>query len=1047
MRYPLIFTLILASFSQAEEITYNAHIRSILSDKCVACHGPDSKKREAELRLDTFEGATAPLSSDGQLFAIRAGNPAQSEMFKRIDSRDEDDVMPPPHFHKHITKAERELLWQWVEQGAKYEAHWAYTPIEKPTPAATAENPIDAFILAQLQEKKIKPSPRAQPAQLLRRLSLDLTGLPPTPAEVVAFEKAAAQDFETAFDSEITRLLESPRFGERMAVPWLDIVRFSDTVGYHGDQNVRIFPYRDYVIKAFNENKPFNEFITEQLAGDLLKNPTAEQLVATGFNRLGMMSREGGIQPKEYIAKYAADRVRAVGQAFLGQTTGCAECHDHKFDPISAKDFYSLAAFFDDVLEWGVYQNYLPLYKGLENHNNDSPFPPELVVKSDSLLAQIQLLHEQVIDDLVKQPVDAAAFDAWKSEVLPSIKSSSEGWSPAKVAGVGSGKNTPFQILADDSVEFTGAAKKDDVLHLKLTPANPYLGSIEIQALPGEATGKVGRNAGGGFLVRGPANSAEARKKDKKLPAIQPGYEVYLKKADGSGQSLEIAWVQADLFAHDPRGFRNGSLRSYSLDGVWESAPGRFEYPKSLAGQPQTAIVQLKSAIKIEPGDLLTVRIHSADISRIKIRTSPFLDPVPGQGAIPATLLAGVEKNDPNALKAAFQLSQGALPGHLDGLRTRIRRLEAGWARSLVTATRPLEERLSKTRILNRGDWQDESGPEVTPAVFHFLPSDSVAKDRRLTRLDLARWLTAEENPLTARHFVNRTWKQFFGSGLSNVLSDLGAQGEWPSHPGLLDWLAADFRENDWDVKKIIRKMVSSEAYQRKAAHRYELQDVDPGYRLYAQQAPRRLDAEFVRDNALAISGLLNTELTGGPSARPYQPEGYYKPINFPTRSYGNTNNENQYRRGVYMHWQRTFLHPMLANFDAPTRVECSADRLQANSPQQALTLLNDPSFTEAARAFAVRLMEDQSLTSDEQFITAAYRAAISREPRKEEMKSLTRFLATQRENIASGKDDPEKFLGIGLYRAPAHLDQKELAARAQLCRVVLNLHETITRY
>ncbi len=1043
----LICTLSSLSFSQGEEISYNADIRGILSDKCIACHGPDAKKREADLRLDTFEGATAPLSTNQKSFAIVAGQPARSEIFQRIDSQDENEVMPPPHYHKHITKEERELLWKWIEQGAQYEQHWAYTPIQKSVLPALAKNPIDAFILDQLKEKGVKPSPRAEAAQLLRRLSLDLSGLPPTPTQVRAFEKAFAKDDNLAVEREVSRLLDSPRFGERMAVPWLDIVRFADTVGYHGDQNVRIFPYRDYVIHSFNKNKGFDQFITEQLAGDLLENPTSEQLTASGFNRLGMMSREGGIQAKEYLTKYAADRVRTIGQAFLGQTTGCAECHDHKFDPISARDFYSLAAFFDDVLEWGVYQDYSPLYEGMKPYKNDSPFPPEQILKSDSQLAQLRLLEKQMIHDLTELPRDSPSYEIWKNEILPLIKSSTEGWWLAQPVAVISDKNTPFENLEDESIELSGRPRKNDVLRIELDPMHPHLGSIEIQALPSQEHGRVGRSEDGGFLVQGPSKSQEARKKGKSLPSSESGFEIYLKKADGSTQPLELAWAQADLSAHNPRLFRNGSPRSHALGGVWHSAPGRYEFPKSLNREAQTAIFQLKSVVKMEAGDLLSVVIHSSDISRLRFRTSPFLDPVPGRGAVPEALFAGIVNDRPQSLHAAFQLSHGTFPKKLHKLRSRIRQLEAGWARSLVTATRPLKDRLTTTRILNRGDWQDESGEPVEPAVFHFLPSESVAKNRRLTRLDLAKWLTADENPLTARHFVNRTWKQFFGSGLSNVLSDLGAQGEWPSHPELLDWLAADFRESGWDVKKLIRKIVSSEAYQRKAAHRYDLKEIDPSYRLYAQQAPRRLDAEFVRDNALAIAGLLNTDLIGGPSARPYQPEGYYQAINYPKRRYAASTDERQYRRGVYMHWQRSFLHPMLANFDAPTRAECSADRLQANSPQQALTLLNDPSFTEAARAFAVRLMEDPSLKSDEEVISAAYRSAISREPREAELKSLMSFLAKQRENIASGKDDAEKFLAIGSYRAPAHLDSQELAARAQLCRVILNLHETITRY
>lgn len=1030
-----------------DKVTYNAHIRSFLSDKCIACHGPDDGHREAGLRLDTPEGAYSSLKDDSSSFAIVPHHPEKSAIFKRIDSDDEEEVMPPPHFHKIITKEERELLWKWVEQGAEYEPHWAYTPIKKKESRNKTKNPIDGFILDRLEEEKLEPLLRARPAQLLRRLSLDLTGLPPTAGQLASFEKAAARDFDAAYEAEVTRLLASPRFGERMAVPWLDTVRYADTVGFHGDQNVRIFPYRDYVIKAFNENFPFDRFVREQLAGDLLENATPDQLVASGFNRLNLMSREGGAQPKEYLAKSAADRVRAIGQAFLGQTTGCAECHDHKFDPISARDFYALGAFFDDVLQWGIYQKYpYSVYDGLQGVNNDSPFPPEVVVRSDSQLELMKNLQQKMISYLSTLNVGEKELELWKEKVLPILEAHHDGWIPAKVLSAESSKNTPHQILEDGSVEFTGKARRGDVLTLTMDLSETPLGSLRFEALPSEAAGgTVGRGRDGSFLIR----SLPKPKKEGKRASRNSQLSFAIRSEDGTETPLSVIWSQANLYSTSLNAYRSGSPKKFSINDSWTSAPGRLEIPRDLAKQKQTGVFSLKSKVTTQPGDVLVARFESADIARLRISATPFLESIPGEPVLPVDVLAGIKSGNVSHLKAAYHLSTGSLEKlskTFKILRSRLRETKAGWSRSLTTVVRPKKDwRVS--RVLSRGDWQDDKGPVVEPAVFGFLPSESVPKDRRLNRLDLANWIVADENPLTARHFVNRTWRQFFGSGLSNVLADLGAQGEWPSHPKLLDWLAADFRENNWDVKRIIKLMVTSEAYQREAATNAEITKRDPGYRLHAQQAPRRLDAEFVRDNALAISGLLNTEITGGPSIKPYQPEGYYNAINFPRRRYSSTRDERQYRRGVYMHWQRTFLHPMLANFDAPNRAECSVDRLQANSPQQALTLLNDPSYTEAARAFAVRLLSDSKQGDDAALIKAGYLQAIAREPREDELKSLTEFLAKQRENIASGKDNPDKLLKIGLYRAPSNLDKKELAAVTQLCRVILNLHETITRY
>jgi len=1032
-----------ANAAPEKEISYNAHIRSFLSDKCIACHGPDPKHREGDLRLDTPEGAYAPLKEGGSIFAIVPGNPQKSVIFERIDSKDPDDVMPPPHYHKTITKEERELLWQWVKQGAKYEPHWAYTPIKKSKSIAKTANPIDGFVKDRLAEQDLKQSPRAKSSVLLRRLSLDITGLPPTPEQVANFEKAAAKDFNKAYEAEVDRLLASPRYGERMAVPWLDAVRFADTVGFHGDQNARIFPYRDYVINAFNSNKPFDKFVTEQLAGDLLENPTTEQLIATGFNRLNLMSREGGIQVKEYMAKYAADRARAVGEALLGQTTACSECHDHKFDPISTKDFYSLAAFFDDMKQWGVYSNYgYTPNPDLKGWNNNASFPPELVLKSASKLSMIKRFEDSAIASLQNHPAPANLIKNWLAEIKPHIRTE-DAWAPTIPAKIISTKKTPFQIKPDHSVEFTGTPKNGDHLTLELDLPHTHLGSLRLEALPGK-DGSVGRGKNGSFAMVGP--QAKVKKGEKAYR--RPTFTFLIKDSDGNESPLNFNWSQADLFT--AYRWRDGDFDGYEINSEWRSAPGRWEHPATLAKQPHTAVFSLDTPQQLPVGSKLIAKIYTPDVARLRVSITPFLDPIAGRKAAPESILNALEANsNPQLLKAAYHYSQGnrnRLPQAYRHSRSEIRKLRAGWDRSLITVRAP-EKEWRTTRVLPRGDWQNENGEIVKPAVFHFLPSESLPKDKRLTRLDLAKWIVADENPLTARHFSNRLWKQFFGVGISNVLNDLGAQGEWPSHPKLLDWLASEFRESSWNVKHLVKLIVTSETYQQEAATRRDLVDIDPHNRLYAQQAARRLDAEFVRDNALAISGLLQTDYIGGPSVKPYQPPGYYAALNFPVRKYKASTDDRQYRRGVYMHIQRTFLHPMLANFDGPNRVECAADRLQANSPQQALTLLNDPSYTEAARSFAIQLMLDKKIKSDTDLIKHAYRRALSREPRSEELASLLEFIPKQRSNIAEGKDDPEKLLKIGLSPVPGGIDKKELAAVTQLCRVVLNLHETITRY
>ncbi len=997
-----------------ESVTFNAHIRPIFSDTCFACHGFDAKTREADLRLDTEEGAYAKLK-DSEQRAIVPGKPEQSAILNRIFATDPEEIMPPGDFHKVLTDHQKLLVRAWIEQGAKYEQHWAFTPVVKPAvPAVTQRadevvNPIDSFVLARLESDQIEPSPLAGKANLLRRLSLDLTGLPPSPAELDSFLADASPD---AYAKQVERVLASRHYGERMAVPWLDVVRFSDTVGYHGDQNVRVFPYRDYVIKAFNDNKPFDQFTTEQLAGDLLPNATDEQRIATGFLRLNLMTREGGAQAKEYLAKSMGDRVRAVGAAWLGLTTGCAECHDHKFDPITAKDFYSLGAFFADVRQWGVYADYpYTANPDLAGFQNNYPFPPEIYAKNAAVEDHLRELQKSAVTVLapLKNENSAAASQQWSDQSASFLTANPTGWAALVPGEITTVKGTPHEVAPDQSIVFTGPPLKDEIVTLNFPLPNQAIRAIRFEALPdAKNAGKVGRQENGKF-------------------SVTPTFAI-------ASEPLKIAWSQADR--RTPLKYDNGD-NSPLLEPEWRSAPAVWEDPQDAASLPHHALYHLAETLPAAEGRFLQVTLASADIGKVRFSITPFGDAVPGQDSAPRGDLAAawVQSTMPDA----------DLPEAYRKLRESIIACRAGYAHSVVAQAVPADKIL-KTHILPRGAWMNPA-EEVQPAVPGFLPHASVRTDgTRLTRLDLAKWLTDKENPLTARQFSNRLWKQFFGKGLSNVLDDIGNQGEWPSHPQLLDWLAVEFRESGWDVKHMVRLIVTSRTYRQASASRADLAEKDPANRLLAEQSARRLEAEFVRDNALSIAGLLNTRIVGGPSAKPYQPAGYYVNLNFPERDYHASTGGEQYRRGLYMHWQRTFMHPMLAGFDAPSREECTADRFQSNSPQQALTLLNDPSFVEAARGFALRVIREKPGT-DEDRIRHAMKLALAREAKTEDIASLSKFLTTQREFYQTKPEDAVAFLKTGLSDSGAGQDPVELAAWAQLCRVILNLHETITRY
>jgi mono/diheme cytochrome c family protein len=830
----------------ADAVRFDRDIRPLLAEHCFACHGPDAAARQADLRLDTAAGATA--DRDGSR-AIVAGNPQASAMVTRIRSTDPDVVMPPPHTKKTLSAAERDLLERWIAAGATFEEHWAWRALARPEPPA-AGHPVDAFIDATLAREGLTAQGEADRDTLIRRLSFDLTGLPPEPEAIDAFRADRSPD---AWERLVDRTLASPHHAERLAAWWLDLVRYADSVGYHGDQVVSMWPYRDWVIGAFRDNMPFDRFTREQLAGDLLPGATHSQRVAAAYNRLNMMSAEGGGQDKEYHAKYAGDRVRAASGAWLGATLGCAECHDHKFDPFTTRDFYAFAAFFADVAERGIYHG--ANADGTWGEMMRLPTPAQAARQRD-LEALVAAARQRLQADTPELVAERAAWIAAAAELLPA---------GPDAAGKPAGK----------------------------------------AALP-EPVAKALRTAA-----------------DKRSPD------------------------ELRLLADHHRGLAEANR------------PQREELARLEA--------DLKALVDAQPRMPITVAVA------------------------PRTV-----------------------------------------------------------RVLPRGNWMDDSGAVVLPATPAFLPAPArvAAPPERLTRLDLAAWLTARDNPLVSRVLANRLWALCFGQGLSRRLDDHGAQGEPPSHPDLLDWLACELRDGGggggpWDLRHLLRTVVTSRAYRRAAAGSGDLVGRDPDNRLLARQVRYRVDAETVRDTALAAAGLLVRDV-GGPSVKPYQPEGYWDYLNFPKRAWQADAGEPLWRRGLYVHWQRQYLHPALLVFDAPSREECTARRPRTSTPLQALVLLNDPSFVEAARALAARALAAADTPADR--ATFMLRRAVGRVPPAAEVAVLVELAGRHQAALAAEPAAADQLLAVGTLPLPTGVDRLALAAWTSAARAVLNLQETFTR-
>lgn len=1016
----MIWLIAGACLNAAERpIEFNRDIRPILSENCFACHGPDSGARKAGLRLDIEEGAKGRGKGDP---AIVAGKAEASEVYKRLVSHDAKELMPPAKSNKKLDSQQKQLIRDWINQGAKWEGHWAFIPLKKPAIPdigrfpGVVRNPIDFFVFAKLQEQGMKPSPEADRVTLIRRLSFDLNGLPPTPEEVRAFVEDKS---DNAYQKLVDKLLASSHYGERMAVFWLDLVRYADSVGYHGDQPVTVWPYRDWVINAFNKNMPFDRFTLEQIAGDLLPNPTIEQKVASGYNRLGMMSAEGGVQDREYLAKYAAERVRNIGGAWMGSTFGCAECHDHKFDPFTMKDFYSMEAFFADITEKGLY--------------GGSDFGPRMTIPDARQKADLDSFDAGIA--AIKKKLDTQTPDldreqvAWESSLKETPK-----WTIVKPSKAISKGGAKLEILGDGAVLVSGKKPDKDTYTLTMKLPKGSFTAMRLEALPHASlpAGGSGRAGNGNFVL-------------SEWKVIGPAGPVAF--TEPSATFEQTIAIEGNPFKKwTPLAAIDGNARGENWG--WAILP---EVKKS-----QHAVFQLQDALAGESTLTLTLDQNHGHgnhtLGHFRIAITDAKKPVKaGDGpSLSADVLAilavdPAKRND--AQKQKLAAYHRGLAKSLEKDRNELAQIQAkrdALEKSLPTTLVTISRAPRTIKVLARGNWMDDTGAVVLPATPSFIPSGNGIAKPRLDRVDLANWMVSRENPLVARVLVNRLWKIGFGQGLSRKLEDVGSQGEWPSHPELLEWLASQLYEDGWDLKKTMKRMVMSSTYRQASVPSPEALAKDPSNRYLGRQGRQRIEAEFIRDTYLSVSGLL-VDRQGGASVKPFQPRGYWAHLNFPTREWQKDAGESIYRRGLYTHWQRQYLHPAMLAFDASCREECAADRVRSNTPLQALALLNDPSAVEAARVFAQKILKEGG-NADSTRIEFAFQRALSRAPRAKEKEVLLALLKSSRESLEKDSAAVRELLLVGDRSADKDLPAVELASWACVARALFNLHETITR-
>ena len=1158
-----------------DAISFNRDIRPILSEHCYACHGPDTGQRKAGLRLDIEEEAKKALKSGNH--AIVPHKTSESELVARIRTADQDDIMPPQEFGKPLNEAQKSLLETWIQKGAAWEGHWAYiTPNRPDVPAVKdstwARNPIDHFIRAKQETADLTPSAQASKTSLIRRVSLDLTGLPPSVDEIDAFME---DNSEEAYDKLVDRLLDSEHYGERQAMFWLDLARYGETQGFHHDSHRDMWHWRDWVINAYNENKPFDEFTIEQLAGDLLPNPSTDQLVATGFHRNEMTTSEGGALPEEYSVKYVVGRVDTTARVWLGTSLACAECHDHKYDPISQEDYYRFFAYFNNVPE-----------DGLDRGLNPRPRVSLSSKDQDKKLATLNQEYEalKIAHAGMVKPPNKSYDKEQRSWITELEKNGLSEWIPQVPSAAQSSRGSKLSWDETGAITATDTLPDKDTYTIKIHTDQTQITGIRLEALPQSDAPheKAGRSENGDFVLTRFDVSAR----------LQPGGP----NEGDSPQPSMTSWRHVGPFpinekSSDPLAETHGPESNLDFDASYGPQKLRWTKPASdlgtqiqahaqspgvhfvacevAAATPTLAHLQIQTALglriwanwqQISPKDSQNPDHHQ--LFQIPLKTGANRLLIKFHSAQEAPQLTAT-LTDPNLEEKAIKLSKAAssfdrsryaIGGTLD------EKIETGWSvwgdgdqgkfteyawfrpenpfgydgGTAITLrlefNSPLKKRLlgkfrialstadgidqfiqlpqnirreivsvadkrkaahdesvqiyyreqfvdeakqikklldekrkerdsfknslpvamvmgsrekrKDTFVLVRGEYNNPSQkvePGVPSALF---PSNPTVDE---TRLDLAKWLVDPKHPLTSRVIINHYWQQFFGTGIVKTAEDFGSQGEWPSHPELLDWLAKEFVESGWNIKHMHKLIVTSATYRQESKVTADHLAKDPGNRFLARFPRLRLEAEAIRDLAMSASGLLDSTV-GGPSIYPYQPPGLWEQVAFQgTRKWVQSEGDKNYRRGLYVYWRRSVPYASFVTFDAPSRETCTVKRPRTNTPLQALVLMNDPVYVEAARAFGLRIMNEGGDKLDDR-IRFAFRVALGRQPEPSELSEMRQAYLVELNHFESDRPAANQLVHVGASSPPVETDICELAAWTIIGNILLNLDETITK-
>lgn len=1126
-------------------VDYNDQIRPILSGKCFQCHGQDEESRKAKLRLDIR--ANAIEEKDGTR-AIAPYDPISSELIQRITSTDPDDVMPPPKKGDPLSPKEIDLLTRWIDEGASYSMHWAFIKPERPSlptikNQAWSENEIDTFILEKLEESGLKPSPPANRHTLIRRLSLDLTGLPPTPTEVAAFVKDPAPD---AYERLVDRLLSSPAYGERWASLWLDLARYADSAGYGSDPlRLNIWPWRTWVIDALNRNMGYDQFTIEQLAGDLLPDPTRDQLIATAYHRNTMTNTEGGTDDEEFRVAAVKDRANTTAQVWMGLTMGCAQCHSHKFDPITQREYYQFYSFF--------------------NQSEDSDKPddrPTLPLPTEEQQGKMDILKAEIASLEKERDAITPEFESDLSQWEDSQKEGIE-WQPLVPADFKSIGGAELAMLSDKSILAIGASPETDTYVLTVRSALTNITALRLELLPHESLPKNGpgraKDNGGATVtefklaVRSPETELpEARFLRVELPGTQrtlslaevqvfsegenlalQGKASQSSTQDGGSAQLAIdgrdngdfdagsttmteaednPWWEVDFGREIPLeeivfwnrtdrglGTRLAGFKVKALDSdrseVWDKSISTPPAPTDYVRVPKETKIKLQNAsadfskkdfdvseaidnsespksgwsIGDQVGDLHTASFEIKDgkafeghdsllvftlsqkygtnhtIGRFRISAATQSLPIRVPPKTISKILNATKEQRTEEQQTELQEYFRAFAPSLADMNTQLKKLKRDLAKIKPVAVpvmrELLEENQRTNQILVKGDFLnpgDAVSPGI-PAAFH-----PFANETRADRLGLAGWILDPENPLTARVAVNRLWSQLFGAGIVETEEDFGTQGALPTHPTLLNWLAADFLDSGWNLKALLKKIVMTAAFKQSSSVTPELLERDPLNRLYSRGPRRRLDAETVRDQALALSGLLSRKI-GGPSVYPPQPDGLWRAAFNGQRNWATSKGEDRFRRGLYTFWRRTIPYPSMATFDAPSRENCSIRRIPTNTPLQAFVTMNDPVFVEASQALARRIVSEGGATTPDR-IRFGLQLCLARPPTEEHIAPIQKLFETELEHYREHEEDATALATDPLGPLPDGLAPSDAAAWTVVANVLLNLDAVLVK-